>query len=90
MPRISQWGVEVDVDIDVDVEEFYNDCSDKEKKELVEYLIEDDFIPEQIVQTREDNLMDLTYKNALDKLYSKRIYLTLEEEQFIINLANKY
>lgn len=90
MPRISQWGVEVDVDIDVDVEEFYNDCSDKEKKELVEYLIEDDFIPERTVQTREDNLMDLTYKNALDKLYNKRIYLTLEEEQFIINLANKY
>jgi len=90
MPRISQWGVEVDVDIDVDVEEFYNDCSDKEKKELVEYLIEDDFIPERMVQAREDNLMDLTYKNALDKLYNKRIYLTLEEEQFIINLANKY
>ena len=90
MPRISQWGVEVDVDIDVDVEEFYNDCSDREKKELMEYLTEDDFIPERIIQAREDNLMDLTYKKALDKLHSKRIYLTLEEEQFIINLSNKY
>jgi hypothetical protein len=90
MPKISQWGVEVDVDIDIDVEEFYNHCSDKEKKELAGYLIEDGFIPGQTEQVGEDSLMDITYKNALNKLYSKRIYLTLEEEQFIINLANKY
>ena len=90
MPRISQWGVEVDVDIDVDVAEFYSDCSNREKKELTEYLIEDGFIPGQTEQVGEDNLMDVTYKEALNKLYNKRIYLTLEEEQFIINLANKY
>lgn len=90
MPRISQWGVEVDVDIDVDVAELYGDCSDKEKKELAQYLVEDGFIPGYSEQTGEDNLMDETYKNALTKLYSKRIYLTLEEEQFLINLANKY
>jgi len=90
MPRISQWGVEVDVDIDVDVAEFYGDCSDREKKELAEYLIEDGFIPGRTEQAGEDNLMDVTYNNALNKLYSKRIYLTLEEEQFIINLANKF
>jgi hypothetical protein len=90
MPRISQWGVEVDVDIDIDVADFYGDCSDREKKELAGYLIEDHFIPGQTEQVGEDNLMDVTYKEALNKLYSKRIYLTLEEEQFIINLANKY
>ena len=90
MPRISQWGVEVDVDIDVDFAEFYGDCSDREKKELAEYLIEDGFVPGQTEQAGEDNLMDITYKNALNKLYDKRILLTLEEEQFLINLANKY
>ena len=90
MPTVRQWGVEVDVDIEVDVEEFYNDCSDKEKEELAKYLIEDDFIPGQTEQVGKDNLMDVTYKEALNKLYSKRVYLTLEEEQFIINLANKY
>ena len=90
MPTVRQWGVEVDVDIDIDVEEFYNDCSDREKKELAGYLIEDGFIPGQTEQVGEDSLMDVTYKEALNKLYSKRIYLTLEEEQFIINLANKY
>jgi len=90
MPRISQWGVEVDVDIDVDVAEFYSDCSDKEKKELAQYLVEDGFIPGYSEEAGQDNLMDETYKEALNKLYSKRTYLTLEEEQFLINLANKY
>jgi hypothetical protein len=90
MPRISQWGVEVDVDIDVDVAELYGDCSDREKEELAGYLIEDGFIPGQSNQVGQDNILDITYKGALNKLYSKRIYLTLEEEQFIINLANKY
>jgi len=90
MPRISQWGVEVDVDIDIDVAELYGDCSDREKKELAGYLIEDGFIPGQTEQVGEDSLMDVTYKEALNKLYSKRIYLTLEEEQVILNLANKY
>jgi len=90
MPRISQWGVEVDVDIDVDVAEFYGDCSDKEKEELAGYLFEDGFIPGKSTQVGEDTLQDTTYKEALNKLYSKRVYLTLEEEQFLINLANKY
>lgn len=88
MATIKQWGVDIDVEIDVD--EFYNDCSDREKEELAEYLIEDGFIPGRSTEVGENNLMDITYKNALDKLYSKRIYLTLEEEQFIINLANKF
>jgi hypothetical protein len=90
MPTVRQWGVEVDVDIEVDVEEFYNDCSDKEKEELAEYLIEDGFIPGHSNQVGEDNPMDVTYKEALNKLYSRRIHLSLEEEQFIINLANRF
>lgn len=90
MARITQWGVEVDVDLDIDVAEFYGDCSDREKKELASYLIEDGFIPGKSTQVGEDNIQDIAYKEALNKLYSKRIYLTLEEEQFLINLANKF
>jgi hypothetical protein len=90
MPTISQWGVEVDVDLDIDVAEFYGDCSDREKEELAGYLVEDGFIPGKSTQVGEDTLQDTTYKEALNKLYSKRVYLTLEEEQFLINLANKY
>jgi hypothetical protein len=90
MPDIRQYGVEVDVDIDIDVDDFYNECSDAERKELVKYLAEDGYVPRDSPEVGEENLQDITYKQALDKLYSKRIYLTLEEEQFIIKLSNKY
>ena len=90
MARISQWGVEVDIDVDVDIEEIYDECSTREKKQLVRCLAEDGFVPGYSPEVGEQNLQDITYKNALDKLHSKRIYLTLEEEQFIINLSNKY
>jgi hypothetical protein len=33
--------------------------------------------------------MDLEYKNALDKLYNKRVYLTLEEEEIIKKISNR-
>jgi hypothetical protein len=80
-------------DIDLDPSDFVDACSRQEIEELIDILIEDGYIngsARPASETQEDNLLDITYKNALNKLYDKRIYLTLEEEQFIINLANKY
>jgi uncharacterized protein YdaT len=80
-------------DIDIDPSDFVDACDRQEIQELIDVLIEDGYIKQTarpISESREDNLMDLTYKNAIEKLLDKRIYLTLEEEQFIINLASKY
>ena len=88
MANITQYNVTVD--IDVDVSDFYDECSYTEKKQLVEYLVEDGFASGSSEEIEKENLQDITYKKALDKLYSKRIYLTLQEEQFIIDLSNKY
>jgi len=77
-------------DIDIDPSDFVDACSRQEIQELIDVLIEDGYINRSAVDSREDNVMDITYKEALDKLQDKRIYLTLEEEQFIINLANKF
>ena len=80
-------------DIDIDPSDFVDACDRQEIQELIDVLIEDGYIKQTarpVSEAREDNLMDLTYKNAIEKLLDKRIYLTLEEEQFIINLANKY
>ena len=76
-------------EIDIDPWEYVQECSKAEIKELIEAL-RNKQNPESVMINDDDNLIDITYKKALDKLYSKRIYLTLEEEQFIINLANKY
>ena len=80
-------------DIDIDPSDFVDACDRQEIQELIDVVIEDGYIKQTarpVSESREDNLMDLTYKNAIEKLLDKRIYLTLEEEQFIINLASKY
>ena len=77
-------------DFDIDPSDFVDGCSREEIQELIDILVEDGYINQTAASSREDNLMDITYKEALDKLQDKRIYLTLKEEQFIINLANKF
>jgi len=76
-------------EIDIDPWEYVRECSRAEIKELIQALKEEEGA-RVLVDDDADNLLDVSYKQALDKLYSKRIYLTLEEEQFIINLSNKY
>tara|TARA_R110000822_G_scaffold24150_5_gene73846 strand:- start:3961 stop:4209 length:249 start_codon:yes stop_codon:yes gene_type:complete len=76
-------------EIDIDPWEYVRECSRREIKELIEALKEE-VGAKVLIDDDADNVLDITYKEALGKLYSKRIYLTLEEEEFIINLANKY
>jgi hypothetical protein len=76
---------------DIDTDEFFDQCDRRDKKDLMKLLVGEGYYPGGSQgATSQDNLQDINYKQALDKLYSKRIYLTLEEEQFIINLSNKY
>lgn len=93
MPSFTSYGVEVDVDVDVDIDEFLEECSDKEIKKVIEWLKDENHLEDNNARTPvdpTDNIMDIAYKEALDKLYNKRINLSLEEEEFIIKLANKY
>jgi len=76
-------------EIDIDPWEYVRECSRAEIKELIQALKEQEGA-RALIDDDADNLLDVSYKQALDKLYSKRIYLTLEEEQFILTLSNKY
>ena len=86
------YGVEVDVDVDIDVDEFLDDCSDRDIKSVIEWLKDNDHLEDNIMisSNTTDNILDIEYKRAISKLYNKRINLSLEEEQFLINLANKF
>ena len=86
------YGVEVDVDVDIDVDEFLDDCSDRDIKSVIEWLKDNDHLEDNIIVSSNttDNILDIEYKRAISKLYNKRINLSLEEEQFLINLANKF
>jgi hypothetical protein len=80
---------DIDVDVDIDVNEFVDDCTFWEIEKLIDKLRKDGYLESDEKSCDKDNLMDDEYKAALDKLYSKRLYLTLEEEEYIKQLANK-
>ena len=93
MPSFTMYGIEVDVDVDIDVDEFLEDWSEKDIKDVIEWLKDNEYLDDNNVSvpgSSTDNVMEITYKNALNKLYNKRVNLSLEEEEFIINLANKF
>jgi hypothetical protein len=89
MPSFSQY-TEVEVDIDIEVGDFIDECSDREIQRMIKILRKEGYLSPNDGVPGEDNLLDIEYKNALDKLYNRRIYLTLEEEQFIKQLANRF
>lgn len=88
MPRIDLYNVDVS-DIDIDVEDFLYECSERDIQQIINYLKEENYLKQDdIIQT--GSLGDEKFIESLDKLKNKRLNLTLEEEQMIIDLANKF
>lgn len=87
---------EFTAEVDIDPSEFIDSCSKREKDRLVEILIEDGYIqPDQDTKNsntgvRKPNINDLRFWDSLDKLTKCRDLLSIEEENFINNLAEKF
>jgi ribosomal protein S8 len=87
---------EFTTEIDIDPSEFVESCSNTELKRLVEILEEDGYIQSSEETTsknngvRRPNINDQTFWSSLEKLAKCRDLLSIEEENFINNLANKF
>jgi len=87
---------EFTTEIDIDPSEFIDSCSKREKDRLVEILVENGHIqPDQETKNnnkgvRRPNVNDQIFWESLEKLSKCRDLLSLEEENFINNLANKF
>jgi hypothetical protein len=87
---------EFTAEVDIDPSEYLDYCSKSERQRLVELLVEDgDIEPDQAEKNassgvRKPNINDLIFWENLDKLSKCRDLLSLEEENFINNLANKF
>jgi hypothetical protein len=87
---------EFTAEVDIDPSEFIDSCSKKERDRLVEILIEDGYIqPDQDSKNgnngvRRPNINDERFWESLDKLAKCRDLLTITEEQFINNLAERF
>lgn len=80
-------------DIDIDPEDFLSACSSSEKKEIIELLKEDGWIngeesDNELLTTLNSN--DQKFWDSLNHLKRFRHLLSLEEENFINNLAEKF
>jgi hypothetical protein len=87
---------EFTAEVDIDPSEFIDSCNNRELKRLVEILEEDGHIePSQSSKSkgtgvRRPNINDQIFWESLDKLAKCRDLLSIEEENFINNLGNKF
>jgi hypothetical protein len=87
---------EFTAEVDIDPSEFIDSCSKRERDRLVEILIEDGYIqPDQDSKNgnngvRRPNINDTRFWESLDKLAKCRDLLSVEEENYINNLADRY
>lgn len=80
-----------ETELDIDVDEFISSCSPSEIKEMIEALQEDGHIlKESIIDERNMNLLDEEWLNITNKLYTLRLRLSLEEEELIKEIVNRY
>ena len=86
------------IDIDIEIYEFVRSCSKNEIKELIEELIENEYLPKDVLNKKGDVKKEMSRKtgseiefsNKLDKLKEKYFSLSQDEELFLQNIFNKY
>jgi hypothetical protein len=79
--------------VDVDVDEFVSSCSKREIQELIECLVEEGYLPKNVIGTNPtENLgtYESDFNENLDKLKEKYFLLSNEDEQVIQNIFKKY
>jgi hypothetical protein len=84
-------------DIDIDPIEFVDACTSRERQELIDYLVECGHISEdqKDIKTnnhgvRRPNINDESFWGSLDYLKKCRHLLSLDEENYINNIADKF
>lgn len=76
-------------DLDISPSEFVYACSKREIAELIDELIEEGHLPEE--RTKDHSTpQNVIFNESLDILSKNRLQLTLEEEDYIVNLAKKF
>lgn len=82
-------------EIDIYVDEFWNECSRSEKNELIDLLVEEGHVirvPNSNLDDEKEkpSLMEIEWNDMIDKLSNLRQRISVEEEQTIKALVEKY
>ncbi len=78
--------------IDIDPDEFIDNCSEREIKELIESLVDSGYISRTAISTPDDkkSVLDLEWDEIMDKLIKNRVMLSNEEEEVIRNISKRF
>lgn len=82
-------------EIDIYVDEFWNECSRSEKNELIDLLVEEGHVirvPNSSIddEKQKPSLIEIEWNDMIDKLSDLRQRISIEEEQTIKALVEKY
>ncbi len=90
MPKITTTvSRPIDIDTEVEVADFLDYCSDDEKELMVEILQKENFCA-QIVRSSGVCVAEAIYQEAIRKLLNSWNMLSIEDEQRILKIANKF
>lgn len=91
MPNIKIYDVRVDIDTDIDVEDFVDECSETEMKNLIKYLIEQEYLINTSI-VKEDQLTydQEQFYNLLKKLTDSYFTMSQKDRNILENIAKKY
>jgi hypothetical protein len=77
-----------EVEVDINVEDFLDSCSRREQEKLIKKLKEGDLWEH--TMSGKQNLIELEWSDILTKLSNYRLHLTIEEEEIIKKIANRF
>jgi hypothetical protein len=76
--------------IDVDIDEVVGSMNSRELQRLMDDLYDDGWVPTQLqAVTDSASISDEEWNEAIEKLRTGKIFLTIEEEELIKQLAKK-
>ena len=87
MPSFSKY-VNVEVDLDLDIDDILWELDNREKKELVERLIEDGYALKLTLDS--ESLSEWEFNKTITKIADNRLRLTPEEDAILKKIADRF
>jgi hypothetical protein len=81
-------------DFDVDVDDFLDECSESDIRDIIDYLIDNDYISSEHKHSfkNDSNICaaESMFEDEISKLHNNWNRLTAEEEQTILNITKRF
>jgi succinate dehydrogenase flavin-adding protein (antitoxin of CptAB toxin-antitoxin module) len=88
MPKFLEY-VETEAELDISVSDFFNELNHKEVKELINILIEEDFIKRNDV-VEDESIYEWEFNKMIKKITDNRVMLTAEEEELLKKISDRF